>query len=190
MSEALDTELIIKLSGIQWLLTVRGYEYSKITLNNSSRDFASATCEIKFIPNEEDKIGQIFCGSASAHDGNTKSWYREYLTEAASNRAICRATRFYLGISTVTSEELGAIVEEDVAPKNSFNKDKQIKLLSTLMEKKGILWKHIVTKLQDEDAKDTSESKEKRWSDSYKSIEDLPANIILELIERIKKIAT
>ena len=106
ISEVLDTELVITLQGIRYLLDLRGYKECDINLDVATPDYVAATCKIKFISNEED-FEQIYTGNASAHPNNTKSWYRNYLVEAASNRALCRAVRFYLKINIVSREELG-----------------------------------------------------------------------------------
>lgn len=175
ITEALDTELVITLQGIRWLLDTRGYKTVKTKIEQALPDYAAATCEITFIPNEEENLEQIYSQSASAHSGNTKSWYANYLIEASANRAFCRAVRFYLRVNIVSREELGANIEEE--PK-SINFSKQIKLLTDLMEKKHIKWEHIIDKLK----------KEEKWKEEYTNISELPKDIIFNLIERIKHI--
>jgi hypothetical protein len=95
ISEVLDTDLVITLQGIRYLLDLRGYKDCDIKLDVANPDYVAATCNIRFISNEEN-FEQTFSSCASAHAGNTKSWYKNYLVEAASNRALCRAVRFYL----------------------------------------------------------------------------------------------
>ncbi len=182
--EALETELIINLAGIRWLLDIIGFKYSKITPNACSQDYAAATCEISFIPSEyNNNQEQIYTQSASAHAGNTKSWYKEYLVEAASNRAFCRAVRFYCNLSCVSAEELGASIEngqneQDNTPK--IAPAKQIQMLKDLMESKKVSWNHIVDRLKKED----------KFDEKFTSVDKLPPDVIFELIERLKSIKT
>lgn len=105
-SEMLDTDYVINAQGIRYLLDLRGYKSSEITLGNCAPDYASATCRITFIAHE-DEPEKVFSASASAHPQNTKSWYQNYLVEASSNRAQARAVRFFLGLNCVAQEELG-----------------------------------------------------------------------------------
>lgn len=105
-SEMLDTDYVINAQGIRYLLDLRGYKASEITLGNCAPDYASATCRITFIAHE-DEPEKVFAASASAHPHNTKSWYQNYLVEASSNRAQARAVRFFLGLNCVAQEELG-----------------------------------------------------------------------------------
>lgn len=192
ISEALDTELVINLSGIRYLLDVRGYTDVDIDINAATPEYAAATCKIKFIANEDDSNPQTFTGNASAHPGNTKSWYAQYLIEAASNRALCRAVRFYLNINVVSKEELGADATE--SPKQTGSK--QVILLEELMKKKNVKWVQVVAKLKKDDEENTKKLTESgqmdkfvaKWDERYTSVADLPKDIIFDLIEKIKKI--
>lgn len=105
-SEMLDTDYVINAQGIRYLLDLRGYKSCKVTLGHCSAEYAAATCEITFLP-LEDESEQVFSAAASAHPQNTKSWYQKYLAEASSNRAQARAVRFFLKINCVAQEELG-----------------------------------------------------------------------------------
>ena len=174
VSEGLESELVIKLSGVHWLLNKRGYEYSRIKVDIANPDFAAATCEIKFTPNNEDRIGQIYTQSASAHPFNTKSWYKNYLTEAASNRAFCRATRFYLGIFAVTADELGANTTETEENVQDETKQK----LQEALDRNKYTFEHLKDKM----------IKEKiEGAENFKSIDDIPRSVRFNYIGRIKK---
>lgn len=190
-----DTDLVIMLGGIKYLLKIRGYENLTYNVIDSGEQYASVNCSISFIPNVETENRKItFADNGSAHIGSTTDFGQKYLLEVATNRAFCRCVRNFLNIDVVSKEELGKDSIEEVTPKNTFNLTKQSKLLETLMSKKGIKWEHIADKLKKEDEKALAELKEgqekpnPRWNDTYKSVSDLPPNIILELIERIKKI--
>ena len=105
-TEMLDTDYVINAQGIRHILDLRGYKSSKVTISNCSPEYAAASCEITFLP-LEDEPEQVFSAAASAHTQNTKSWYQKYLVEASSNRAQARAVRFFLKINCVAQEELG-----------------------------------------------------------------------------------
>lgn len=134
-SEFLDTDYVINLQGIKYLLDLRGYQSCKTRIDECNPDYAAATCEITFIPNEEDNFVQTYTACASAHLQNTKSWYAKYLVEASSNRALCRAVRQFLRINAVAQEELGgAGGGQDDEPVNPMG---PIGALKNLMLKKG-----------------------------------------------------
>lgn len=182
--DALETELIINLAGIRWLLDTLGYKYSKITINSCNPEYAAATCEICFNPSEHNNnLEQIYTQSASAHAGNTKSWYKEYLVEAAANRAFCRAVRFYCNVQCVSSEELGTINQEENTPAPS-NIDSQVNTLiekiDKEMQKRGISFeqlKNVILIGKDKMA----------GADKFKTLRDIPRDNLFNLYDRIKK---
>jgi len=177
--EALETELIINLAGIRFLLETVGFRYSRITPNVCSSDYAAATCEICFNAGEHNNYReQIYTQCASAHVGNTKSWYKDYLVEAAANRAFCRAVRFYFNLSCVSMDELGSnnnAEEQNFAPQDN---SAQINLLQKELDKRKITWPQFQSKL----VKDKVEGAE-----NMKSISELPKDKIFEYLERLKK---
>lgn len=135
-SEFLDTDYVINLQGIKYLLDLRGYQSCKTRIDECGPDYAAATCEINFIPNEEDNFVQTYTACASAHPQNTKSWYAKYLVEASSNRALCRAVRQFLRINAVAQEELGGAAGGN-AEEDPVNPMGPIGALRNLMTKKG-----------------------------------------------------
>lgn len=177
VADAIDTELVVTLQGIRWLLDTIGYKQVKMKIDAATPDYAAATCEITFIPNDEEKFEQIYSASASAHPGNTKHWYANYLIEASSNRAMCRAVRGYARVNVVSREELGANLDSNESTVETAPV-KQIKLLSDLMDKKMVKFDpHIVKKLKDAN----------QYKEEYKSVNDLPKEVIFDLLERLKK---
>ena len=135
-SEFLDTDYVINLQGIKYLLDLRGYQSCKTRIDECNPDYAAATCEITFIPNDEDNFPQTYTACASAHPQNTKSWYAKYLVEASSNRALCRAVRQFLRINAVAQEELGGAGggNNDDEPVNPMG---PLGALKNLMTRKG-----------------------------------------------------
>lgn len=171
VKEVKDTELILTLQGIRWLLDLRGYKSAYTKIDVASPEYAAATCTITFIPNEEENFQQEFSSSASAHPGNTKSFYRNYLVEAASNRALCRAVRNFLKINIVSKEELS-----DASPIEEENKTstllEPVEMLSQLLKERGILFEDAIKDLPN--------------SDKWKSINDIPKTAIFKIMGKIK----
>ncbi len=177
ISEVKETELVITLQGIRFLLDLRGYKYAKVKIESCNQDYAAASCEICFIPNEEENFEQIFFGSASAHSANTKSWYAQYLVEASSNRALCRAVRNFLKINIVSREELGSATEDDNS-QSSYTPAPalQLKIFREIMEKKKVTWEILAAKMK----------KEGLFQEGWTKIEDLPNDVLFTYLERIK----
>ena len=187
-SEVKDTDLVITLQGLRYILDLRGYKQSKIKLDYCSPDYAAATCEIVFLSNLEESFEQTFTASACAHKNNTKSFYQAYLVEAASNRALCRAVRQFLKINIVSNEELGqekdAPIEETTPTDNPMSPRFLLQRIiseknSSLPANKQITFESIREKLVKEAVK---------GADQFQSIDDIPKDIIFGLIDRIKKV--
>ncbi len=106
---------LVLLQGMRDLLDKRGYESVDYTINYCSPEFVSATCHITFTPQYEDEPlkNRKYSFGADAHRGNTMSWYGQYLTAAAFNRAMCLCLRNALKINTVCYEEIGAAIKEE-----------------------------------------------------------------------------
>ncbi len=176
VSEALEIELVITLQGIRWLLDTRGYKNVDIKIDAANQEYAAATCKIIFLPNEEENVEQTFTANASAHPGNTKSWYAKYLIEAASNRALCRATRNYLRVGVVSRDELGNSNEEDNNGQSSSNP--QVELLQKELDKHHITFDQFKIKLVNDKVE---------GAENLKSLMDLSKDKIFEYLSRIKK---
>ena len=177
IEEVKEQDLILTLKGIRWLLDVRGYKYVKFNTISANAEYAATTCEICFLPNDGENFEQVFTGSACAHFQNTGNFATKYLLEISSNRALCRATRLYLNISAVSREELGASISEPEQPKSVMAPARQLKLLEDIMGAKGVLWKHLEDKMKTENT----------YKEEYKSVNDLPKDLVFQFIERLKK---
>ena len=177
-----ESDLVQLLGATKYLLRLRGYREVNYSIKESSDTFASVTCSIKFTPNfESEGNSQIYSENACAHPNNTNFLTKQYLLEMATNRALCRCVRNYLGINIVSKEELGAAIEEENIQTNASSfKDtnNQDALLLDIMEKKRILFDpHIIDKLK----------KEEKYKPEYKCVKDLPSDIKFELLTRIKQ---
>ncbi len=174
ISEVLDTELVITLQGIRYLLDLRGYKDCHIKLDVATPEYVAATCNILFIKNEED-FEQSFASCASAHPQNTKSWYKNYLVEAASNRALCRAVRFYLKINIVSREELGMEKNNnDEEPSKPSAFPQPVVMLEKAMKEKNISFDKL---------KELYKEKSADW----KELKDIDKVTMLAIAGRIKK---
>lgn len=171
ISEALDTELVITLQGIRYLLDLRGYKQCDIKLDVATQEYAAATCSIVFIPNEE-SFEQSFTSCASAHPYNTKSFYKNYLVEAASNRALCRAVRFFLKINIVSKDELGTEKETSDETSRSQPLLEPIEILERLMMEKKTSLEDLLAGVQ--------------GSENWKELKDIPKQQLFALIGKIK----
>lgn len=173
-----DTDLVLMLGGVKQLLRIRGYNSVEFLIKESNMDYASVNCTITFIPNfETEGRTVIFSENACAHLGNTSGFGQKYLLELATNRAFCRAVRNFLNINIVSKEEISGGENGDPQPSKPAPKNK-IAILENLMEKKKVKFDpHIIKKLKDEN----------KFNEEWKSIEDLPLDVVFDLIERIKK---
>lgn len=176
LAETQDTDQIITLQGCRYLLDLRGYRYAKINVDVAAVDYAAATCEICFIPNVEENFEQIFTANASAHLNNTANFMQNYLIEAASNRALCRAVRGYLKINSVSKEELGKEnkVEENEPTESNFD---PVSILGKLLLDRQIPFAKVQARLVKQGV---------AGAEAFESIRDIPKPNVIELIEKIK----
>lgn len=175
-----DSDLVILLAGIKYLLRLRQYHSVEYIIKESNQEFAAVNCIIKFAPNYE-SLGKeiIFSDCACASVANTNGFGNNYLLEMATNRSLARCVRSFLNINIVSKEEMNSNIEV-AQEKSSFLSDgKQVELLKTVMETRipKVTWQNIKEKL----------SLEGRFDESWKSIDKLPKDIIFELISRLKK---
>lgn len=175
VSQIEDKDLLILLGGIKELADIRGYKSVSYKVISASQDYCCVVCKILWQPNYETEFQEIeFESIADASFNNTESFAKLYLASIAENRAFVRCVRNFLRINIVGKDEVGVTKNN----KKILNEDKQVSLLEKLMEKKKIQFiPHIQEKLQ----------KENKWKEEYKSIKDLPKDIIFELLDRIKK---
>lgn len=178
VDEVEDSELILNLAGVKWLLRVRGFSFVDSKIDVATIDYAAATCYIEFIENEESDA-QGFSASASAHAGNTRSFYGNYLVEAATNRALCRAVRNYLNINVVSKEEYGQsnVYEENESSLTSS--DHPSDTLQKLLDSNGIKFNNF---------KNHMLRLEIKGADEWNSVKDIPTGEMFEIIGLVHKI--
>lgn len=174
-----DKDLMILLQGIKELADLRGYKSVTYKIINASPEYCCASCNIKWIGNYESEGREIeFESVGDASLNSTDSFARLYMGAIAENRAFVRCVRNFLRINIVGKDEIGnsTIIKATETNKNTFLK--QVKLLEDIMEKKKVLFDpHIISKLKESG----------KWDESYKSVKDLPPEVILHYIERLKK---
>jgi hypothetical protein len=102
-----DHQLLIKLAGIKELARLRGLETVRYTINTVSSSYATAVCEIRWMPNyETNGTAQIFSSTANATVDNCSGFGVKFLESIAENRAFVRAVRNYLNIHIVGDDEI------------------------------------------------------------------------------------
>lgn len=107
LSTVEDYFLYIKLGGMNYLATLRGYNKLVYSIPYVSDTKAVANCEMHFIPNFENPEGLTCSGVASASIYNVSSGFESFIETFAENRALTRCVRRALRINVVTEEELG-----------------------------------------------------------------------------------
>lgn len=180
-----DSDLVISLSGIKYLLKLRGYDELTYSTFSSNEDYAAVSCSITFKANfETEGLAVKFQDNACAHHNNTFSWYSKYLLEAATNRSMCRCVRNFLGIQIVSKEELGSGTKEPNADKVD-DKAMRTEKLRGAMSEVGLTWEQLKQKI----------SKAQVEKGAYKNlnlsktngIEDLPNDIIFDITSKLKR---
>ena len=171
-----DSDLVITLAGIKYLLRLRGYTKVNYEIKEANSGYAGVNCIIEFIPNfeTENKV-IVYSDSACAYPGNTKSFGQYYLLEIATNRAFCRTVRSFLNINIVSKEELGTA---DVSSQNFDSMPSSELLLPKLKEqmtKFGYTFDQIKAKLV----------KQEPAAEAWSKLEELPSKWIVWCIERI-----
>jgi hypothetical protein len=175
-----DTDLIIMLAGINYILAFRGFNKVIYTIKESSPSYASVNCMIGFSPNFETENQYIeYSENACATPENTTNFARNYLVEMATNRAFCRAVRRFLNINIVSKEELGLLAEEP-SPVSAPLNEQMVDKLQKMLAKSNITFDQLKIKLINEKFE---------GAEKITKLSDLPKDKIFELIERIKKVA-
>jgi hypothetical protein len=102
-----DQQLLIKLAGIKELARLRGFISVEYKLNTASEKYATAVCEICWMPSyETNDVAQVFASTANATTENCSGFGVKFLEPIAENRAFVRAVRNYLNIHIVGDEEI------------------------------------------------------------------------------------
>tara|TARA_R100000008_G_scaffold85718_2_gene76415 strand:- start:621 stop:1325 length:705 start_codon:yes stop_codon:yes gene_type:complete len=177
-----DYQLIILLGGIKELAQIRGFTSVTYDLVSPSSDYVAATCKISWKPNFETEGEEVvFSAIGDASPNNTSGFGQAFLAACAENRAFVRCVRNFLRINIVSQEELAGnntnknnVVSSVSAPEKSDPHQ----LLSTAMKEKGIPFKVLKKKLEDEGFKGASE---------LDDVSGISKSKVFELIERIKK---
>jgi hypothetical protein len=102
----LDSQLLIKLSGIKELAQLRGYSKVTYEVVKCEMDHVSVKCRIEWIENSEDGTAIIFEDMANATKQNASDFGAKFLETIAANRAFVRAVRNFLNIHVTGSDEI------------------------------------------------------------------------------------
>ena len=102
-----DHQLLIKLAGIKELARLRGFSTVNYMINTVSSSYATAVCEICWMPNYETNGAlQVFSSTANATVDNCSGFGVKFLEPIAENRSFVRAVRNYLNIHIVGDDEI------------------------------------------------------------------------------------
>ncbi len=112
VSECTDKEILILISGIKAVASLRGYSAKIDYIAASTGTHAAVTCHITWFPNTEtNMVAVTFGDSARACVNTTEGDFQFHLEAIASNRAFIRAVRNFLNISIVGKDEIGDVKE-------------------------------------------------------------------------------
>ena len=180
---------LLLLQGMRDLLDTRGYESVDYTISHCSPDFVSVICHITFTPlyPDEPLQNRKYSFGADAHKGNTQSWYGEYLTAAAFNRAMGLCLRNALKINTVCYEEIGAKMneEDNNHAKNELNSNPvgPHATLQRKMSEKNISFDKI--KSTSINKKNDDGSSKFPDAEKWESVLNIPVAIVLEILNNL-----
>lgn len=173
LSEVSDDKKIVKLAGFRELLRIRGYSALKQTVK-AMPDGLVCECTITFLPNFETDGREVsYTAVAGASPTNVAPEYSQFLAAIASNRAFGRCVREFLGINSVTDEELNPNEEVKVADAAS----KPVELVKKRCVDAGISFETLLKGLNGQGLSHTD----------WVSFETLPASVALSALELIKE---
>jgi len=110
-----DSQLLIKIGGINQLARLRGYTRVKHEVENVEPNYVVDTCTIDWIPNYETDNRQVsFSWAANSTFENAGDFMLKFQETQAQNRAFNLAVRKFLNINIVSEEELDKAPEEKV----------------------------------------------------------------------------
>lgn len=104
-----DSEIpVVLLKGLQRLARRAGIVQQSVEIRTPSETMVQAVYTAAFVvdPADKDHLA-IFVGAADCNTKNTKGVFATYPTAVAESRAEARCLRKALGISTLSSEEIG-----------------------------------------------------------------------------------
>ncbi len=173
-----DKNVLILLAGIKYLAMLRGFYSVKYTAINSSPSHCTVVCSIDWIGNYETTGNPVvFSGVGDATPLNTSEFGQYYLGPIAENRAFVRTVRNFLRINIVGADEVNNMpVTEEIPNPNANGRSSAV--LESICSEKGLSFKEIKDRLIKENIKDAKD---------FEVFSDIPANIAIELIDRLKK---
>lgn len=158
-----DHQLLIKLAGIKELARLRGFNSVQYKINTVNQNYATAVCEICWMPNFEScGIAQIFSSTANASIDNCSGFGIKFLEPIAENRAFVRAVRNYLNIHIVGDDEIDK-------SKHKVAYEESSEIIQTLTPQ-DVLSRYAKTSLSCKDFEDFKKHLRTFWKDgTYKN---------------------
>lgn len=186
-----DKFKLILLAGFKELARLRGYTSVEYPFTVAHPEFVSTRCRINWIGNyETNGEKSSFEDGADAHFNNTFSWYGNYLTTAATNRAFVRAVRNFLGVHIVGSDEIGPNGERtDRGSEQTTTVNPYEETISRLSSKKGDAVRVAAEELgiTFEELKQKCVSQKMKGAEEWISFSDITGNNALVILNALEK---
>ena len=172
-----DNELAILLSGLKYLLALRGYVSLNQKVDNVTFDSGynlvsscTVTCSIEFIPNFESYGKPVtYSDVAGASLGNLDPFVQRYAESMAANRALQRTIRGFLGISICSKDEIGPqgeLAKREEPAKSTSNIGSDPKdLLTSHMKSMGLDFKKLKENVIKRYSANIKHSDPQEWED-------------------------
>lgn len=173
-AKAPENRKLIKLGGLKHVARLRGIKSQRYTLVNRLQDSATVSCEIEFLPNEENPMGLTVSALAQASLDNVGGEFAKYLDVIASNRAFTRCIREALHILILGQEEI-----QDEKPVIANKPGSPLELIRKKTQEKNLGFGDVIELLQ----KAGIDVKEE-----WVNFESFPTPIILQSLTLIKEI--
>lgn len=169
-------DCLILLGGFKKLARLRGFSSVRFNTVSSTMEYIDIECVINWLPNfETGGIPVEFAAKADATITNCDNFAKYYLSAMAENRAFVRAVRNFLNIPILGKDEIGKTpVDTGAVP---VVKATPHSILEDLLAERKISFDKLKAKM----IKDSLGT-----PDSYNSIKDIPVNLVLDIIGRLK----
>ena len=181
-----DKYVVILLSGIRYLMAIRGFKECSFDYN-SSEDRASARCRIQFIGNYETNNEEVrFESTAERSKFSTVRPFNNFLVSLAENAALARCVRNFLRIATLANDEILGF--QDNAPDQTEESDPTSphavleKLLKANNWSYGQLQKALTSKVDEKNERVYPEA------ETWQSVKDIPKSKVLGIIGTLQKL--
>ena len=168
-----DDHKIIRLAGFRELARLRGYTNVSQTVEMIGES-VTVICTIVFAPLPETNGRYVsYTGIGSASFNDVAPDFRYFLPAIASNRAFCRCVREFLGITSVSDEELNPNEKVEVSKTSS-----PLTMVKDRCLEKGISFETLKLELSGRGIE----------TEGWVKFEDIPVSVCFAALESIKSL--